>query len=105
MNTQSQSGATLLTADKAIDISSTQGEVSITALTSLLLTAGGAAVDIQAGNITLTAPGKIEFKGAVKVFAGPKSLSQSVDLAKPAKLSDCALKLASARSKGAALVS
>jgi type VI secretion system secreted protein VgrG len=105
VHTQSQSGATKLTADQAISISSTQGVVRITGLKSLLLTAGGAAIDIQPEGITLKAPGNIYFKGAVKVLDGPKSLAQSVTLVQPGPLSDCVLKLESARRKGSALVS
>ena len=76
VHSQSQSGATRLTADKAIRIDSTQGVVRITSPKGLLLTAGGAAIDIQPEGITLKAPGNIYLKGAVKVFDGPKSLSR-----------------------------
>ena len=64
VNTQSQSGATRLTADKKIEVASTSGMVRVAAPQHILLTAAGAAIDIQPGNITIKAPGKIEFKAS-----------------------------------------
>ena len=64
VNTQSQSGATRLTADKKVEVASTGGMVRVTAPEHILLTAAGAAIDIQPGSITLKGPGKIEFKAS-----------------------------------------
>ena len=64
VNMQSQSGATRLTADKKIEVASTGGMVRVAAPRHVLLTAAGAAIDIQPGNITLKGPGKIEFKAS-----------------------------------------
>ena len=78
VNTQSQTGATRLTADKAIEVSSTTAMVRITAPNHILMTAMGAALDIQAGSITLKGPGKVEFKAAMKNIGGPGSASLPV---------------------------
>lgn len=78
VNTQSQSGATRLTADKKVEVFSTGGMVRVTAPERILLTAAGAAIDIQPGSITLKAPGKIEFKASLKELTGPGSASQPV---------------------------
>ena len=88
VNTQSQSGATKLTADKAIEVSSTTGMVRIAAPNHILLTAAGAAIDMQPGSITLKGPGMIEFKAGMKVLTGPGSASQSLELKKPGHLYD-----------------
>ena len=78
VNTQSQSGATRLTADKKVEVFSTGGMVRVTAPERILLTAAGAAIDIQPGSITLKGPGKIEFKASLKELTGPGSASQPV---------------------------
>ncbi len=78
VNTQSQTGATKLTADKAIDVASTTGMVRITAPIHILMTAAGAALDIQSGSITLRGPGVVKFKAAMKDIGGPGSASLPV---------------------------
>jgi type VI secretion system secreted protein VgrG len=103
VNTQSQSAATRLTADKAVQVSSTSGMVKITAPKHILLTAGGAAVDIQSGSITLKGPGKIEFKASMKAMQGAGSASQSVSLGKAGNLKGCAKSLQDAAASGAAV--
>ena len=80
VNTQSQSGATKITADKAVSFSSTSGMVKVTAPNHILLTAAGAAIDLQPGSITLKGPGKVEFKASMKVLTGAGSASQSLQL-------------------------
>ena len=63
--------------------------VRITAPKHILLTAAGAAIDIQPGSITLKGPGKIEFKASMKVLTGAGSASQSVSLGEARDLKDC----------------
>ena len=75
VNTQSQSGATKLTADKAIEVASTTGMVRIAAPNHILLTAMGAAIDMQPGSITLKGPGMIEFRASMKVLTGGAAAS------------------------------
>lgn len=73
VNTQSQSGATKITADKAVEVSSTTAMVRIAAPQHVLLTAAGAAIDMQPGSITLKGPGTVEFKAAMKELTGGAS--------------------------------
>ena len=75
VNTQSQSGATRLTADKTVEVFSTGGMVRVTAPEHILLTAAGAAIDIQPGSITLKGPGRIEFKASMKELTGGATAS------------------------------
>ena len=70
-SSQSQDSTTLFTADKAVTVASTNAEVNIAAKQHVLLTTQGAAIRIEGGNITLNAPGKIEFKASVKELSGP----------------------------------
>jgi type VI secretion system secreted protein VgrG len=75
---EAQSEAVKITADKAVEVASTNGMVKITAPNHILLTAAGAALDIQAGSITLKGPGMIEFRASMKNLTGPGTASQSV---------------------------
>ena len=75
VQTQSQTAATRLTADKAVHVASTNGMVRVAAPGHILLTAAGAAIRIEGGNITLNGPGKVEFKAAMKELGGPKTAS------------------------------
>ena len=88
VNTQSQSAATKLTADKAVSVSSSSAMVKIHAPQHILLTAAGAAIDMQPGSITLKGPGAIEFKASAKELAGAGSASASATLGKSGQLFD-----------------
>ncbi len=77
-------GAAKITADRNIEVSSATGMVKITAPISILLTAGGAALDIQSGSITLRGPGTIEFKAAMKIIDGPPAPVRPLTSASPA---------------------
>jgi type VI secretion system secreted protein VgrG len=71
---QSQSDATTLTADKTVTVASTTKTLTIAAPKKhLLLTAQGAALRIEGGDITIQAPGKVEFKASMKELAGPSN--------------------------------
>jgi type VI secretion system secreted protein VgrG len=74
VSAQSQSGRSRLAADKAITVASVGKAVSVAAKTHLLLTAQGAGVRLDGGNITLQCPGKVDFKASVKEWAGPVSV-------------------------------
>jgi hypothetical protein len=78
VHSQSQSGATRLTADKAISVSSTTNAVKVGSPSKVLLTAAGAAIRLEGGNITLNGPGSVTFKAGMKVLTGPASASPSV---------------------------
>ncbi|WP_332877496.1 DUF2345 domain-containing protein [Massilia sp. S19_KUP03_FR1] len=73
VSSQSQSGATRLTADKAVTVASINQSVSVAAKTHVLMTAQGGALKIEGGNITLSCPGQIDFKATVKELAGPRT--------------------------------
>jgi len=105
VNTQSQSASTRLTADKSVEVSSTTAMVKIAAPQHVLLTAAGAALHIEGGNITLKGPGKIEFKAAMKELTGPGSASASLSLPEAGEVARCALKSKSAAEAGAGKVS
>ena len=72
-SSQSQEGKTQLSADKTVTVASIEGAVNIAASKHVMLTAKGAAIRIEGGNIELSAPGKIEFKASQKDLSGPGS--------------------------------
>jgi type VI secretion system secreted protein VgrG len=81
VSSQSQSGTTSLVADKTVTVASVTKTVSISAPKKhVLLTAQGAYIKLEGGNIEVHAPGKVEFKASAKELAGPVSAS-SVDIA------------------------
>jgi type VI secretion system secreted protein VgrG len=104
VNVQAQSDTLALTADKAVTVASTQDMVRITAPEHVLLTAAGAAIELKGGNITLKAPGKVEFRASLKELKGPASATQSLELKKPGTLKGCAEKLKAANEIGGAMV-
>jgi type VI secretion system secreted protein VgrG len=69
---QSQSDATRITADKGVTVASVGASVSVAAKTHVLLTAQGAYLKLEGGDIMLHAPGTVEFKASMKELAGPK---------------------------------
>jgi len=103
VNTQSQTGATKLTADKAVTVSSTQGMVRVTAPSHVLLAAAGAAIEIKGGNITLKGPGKVEFRASMKELAGAGAASASLQLKRPGPLKGCAKRMQEAAVSGSAV--
>jgi type VI secretion system secreted protein VgrG len=70
VSTQSQSGATKIIADKNVSFASTTAMVRIVSPTKVLLAAGGAAITLESGKITLNGTGQALFKAGQKVFAG-----------------------------------
>jgi uncharacterized protein (DUF2345 family) len=72
---QSLSDETRITADKMVTVASVTKSVTIAAKQHALLTAQGAYLKLEGGNIMLHGPGKIEFKASMKEFAGPVSIS------------------------------
>lgn len=75
---QSQSGKTTAAADKKVTIASIDASLSASAKNHLLATAKGAYLKIEGGNISVHAPGKVEFKASQKNWAGPRSASVKV---------------------------
>jgi type VI secretion system secreted protein VgrG len=102
VSSQSRSGETRVTADKAITMASVTKSVTIAAPTKhVMLTAQGAFIKLEGGNIMLHGPGKMEFKATMKELAGPKSSTQKFELPPVGKLAQCPAKLESAGSGGA----
>lgn len=80
LSSQSQDGETRITADKAITFASVSKNLNIAAHKHLLMTAQGAVLKLEGGNIMLHGPGKIEFKASQKELAGPKDSSANLTL-------------------------
>jgi type VI secretion system VgrG family protein len=82
---QSQDGETRLTADKCITVASVANSVRAAGKQHVLLTAQGACLKLEGGNIMLHAPGKVAFKASMKELAGPKDGSVNVPALPKAK--------------------
>jgi type VI secretion system secreted protein VgrG len=104
VSVQALAGAARLAADRAVKVQSTSAAVKVAAAKHVLLTAAGAALKIEGGNITLTAPGKVEFKASSKQLTGPASARAQVEVGKPSQLKGCLKAVQSAASGGSALV-
>lgn len=63
-----------LTAQKTVTVVSATEKVEVAASQGILLTAGGAYIRIQDGNVEIHAPGKVDIKGGQHAFAGPASM-------------------------------
>jgi len=70
VSSQSQTGATQVAADQNVDVASTTANLLVAAPQHVLLTAGGAAIRIEGGAITLSGPGNVSFKAGMKVLTG-----------------------------------
>lgn len=79
---QSQDDETRITVDKAITVASVTKNIGITAKKYVMLTAQGAVLKLEGGNIMIHGPGKMEFKASMKELAGPKSSSSTLELPK-----------------------
>ena len=71
VSTQSQSDETRVTADKAITVASVTKTVNAVAKQHVMLTAQGAFIKLEGGNIMIHGPGKMEFKASSKDLTGP----------------------------------
>jgi type VI secretion system secreted protein VgrG len=101
VSSQSQSGATSLVADKAVTVASVTKTVAISAPKKhVLLTAQGAYIKLEGGNIEVHAPGKVEFKASKKELAGPQSASGEKSMPKPGDLKLCEFRAAGAAASG-----
>ncbi len=101
VHTQSQSAATRLTADRRVEVSSTTDMVKVGAPQHVLLTAAGAAIRMEGGNITVNGPGKVEFRAGQKVLTSGGRASATLSLKKAAALADCPSTTAEAAARGA----
>jgi type VI secretion system secreted protein VgrG len=78
LSSQSQAGETRLTADKLLTVASVNQNVRVAAAKHVLLTAQGACLKLEGGNIMLHAPGRVDFKATTKELAGPADGSVSM---------------------------
>jgi type VI secretion system secreted protein VgrG len=85
VSSQSQSGATRIIADKLVTVASVAKSVSVAAREHVLLTAQGAYLKLEGGNIEVHGPGKIEFKASMKELAGPVNSSFDAPILPTAK--------------------
>jgi type VI secretion system secreted protein VgrG len=67
-----------LTANKGVKAISITDVIEMAGKREVLLTSGGAYIRIKDGNIEMHAPGKIDVKGAKRVFDGPTHISQTM---------------------------
>jgi len=100
-SSQSQSGLTSFVADKTVTVTSVAKTVSISAPKKhVLLTAQGAYIKLEGGNIEVHAPGKVDFKATRKELAGPQSANGEASLPKAGELKLCELRAAGAAAAG-----
>lgn len=88
VSVQAQGGAMRLAASAAVDVSSTNAMVKIASPKHVLLTAAGAGLQLEGGNISFKAPGSVAFKASMKVLAGPGSAGSSLELLEAQDLYD-----------------
>ncbi|GGC13837.1 type VI secretion system Vgr family protein [Pseudoduganella buxea] len=81
---QSQSDVLRVTADKAITVASVAKSVTVAAKEHVMLTAQGAYLKLEGGNIMLHGPGTMTFKASMKELAGPaRGNPVAIDIPKP----------------------
>jgi len=72
-SSQSQAGQTHVTADKTVTVASVNKNVNVAANKHVLLTAQGAYIKLEGGNIEVHAPGKVALKATAKELTSPSS--------------------------------
>jgi len=103
VSVQSQSDATKLTADKLITVASVGKSIAVSAKEHVMLTAQGAFLKLEGGNIMLHGPGTMTFKASMKELTGPASASSQATLP-TGKLAECPSALSDAASGGASAI-
>jgi type VI secretion system secreted protein VgrG len=73
VSVQAHSDQIKATASEGITVASVTKGITIAGNKHVLLTAQGASLKLEGGNIMLHGPGKIEFKASMKELTGPKS--------------------------------
>ena len=104
LSVQAQQDKADFAAQKAITLASVQGSVHASAKQHVLLTAAGAYLKIQGGDIEIGAPGKAEFKGAQREMAGPQSGSIPQAALAKSKADPCSFSMQGAAANGDATV-
>ena len=75
---QSQADQVKLTADKLVTFASTTKAINVAAKEHVQLTAQGASLRLEGGNIMLHGPGAITFKASMKELAGPQKATPAL---------------------------
>jgi type VI secretion system secreted protein VgrG len=75
VSVQAQSDVVKVTADKMITVASVTKSVNIAAKEHVMLTAQGAYLKLEGGNIMIHGPGTMEFKASMKELTGPQTNS------------------------------
>lgn len=101
---QAQQDKATFAAQQAITLASTDADIQAQAGTHLLLTAAGAYLKIKGGDIEIGAPGKVEFKGAVKELVGGASGSAAAVALAKARVKMCEFKTRGADAEGHGVV-
>lgn len=105
LSVQSQSGVSRFVADKSVTVASITKSVTVRAPNKhVLLTAQGACIRLEGGNIEVHAPGKVEFKAGKKELGGPQKASSEVKLPQPGELKLCEMRAAGAATAGDGIV-
>jgi type VI secretion system secreted protein VgrG len=78
VSVQAQSDVLKVTADKTITVASITKAVNIAAKEHVMLTAQGAYLKLEGGNIMIHGPGTMEFKASMKELAGPANARLSL---------------------------
>ncbi len=101
---QAHDNTATVAAQKQVTVASTHASIQISAKSHVQLTAAGAAIQIEGGNITLTAPGSVKLKASQKNLTGPQSASAETASLTKEEFKGCAETLKDAASKGTALL-
>ena len=97
---QSQSAATRLTAAQRVSVTSTQADIEASAPQHIQLAAGGSALRIEGGDITLTTPAPARLRAALKELTSAASIEADVALPAPTTMTGCQQRLANACGTG-----
>ncbi|MCA8355562.1 DUF2345 domain-containing protein, partial [Burkholderia cepacia] len=80
---QAQAGDLEMIAQQLVKLLSVAGRMEIAADQEIVLYCGGATIRVKGGNVSIHAPGNVDFKGASFSFAGPVSESYTMPQFKP----------------------
>ena len=80
VSVQSQSDVTKVAADKQVTVASVGKSVTVGAKAHVMLTAQGAGLKLEGGNIMLHGPGAVTFKASLKELSGPASSTPKLPL-------------------------
>jgi type VI secretion system secreted protein VgrG len=91
------------TAAQALNVASTAAAVRASAPQRIVLTAGGSAIELTGGRITLKSPGPVAYRSTMQDLTGPRGAEGGVKLAKAGRLPGCAKALQDAAVIGGAV--